>query len=206
MSCRAGRTSLYCFHCSPTSSPSGWLPLVLSQHSLSKEITVHIPPLEGSASVYACQVDTLDTEISPRISQTCRRNKAFHFIFPSVLFLFSPEQGWVIFLHSVYMPFAFDLYLHGLTWLLWLHFGGLRKNHAAFLPCFPLTGLFTVFMWFCNLSSLVRVFSKLTWLVVKIPNHQAGVGFQNHRKVLTFSFTCFYTFELFLARFFLNEV
>lgn len=101
------------------------------------------------------------------------------------------------------MPFAFNLYLHGLTLTFWLHFGYFFFK-AVFRICFLLIDLFTVFVWFCNFSSLIRVFSELTWLVVKMTPPKIILRLLVFRTMGRLS--CFVHivlhFELFLRRFF----
>lgn len=103
-----------------------WLPLVFNHRSLSKEIPVDShPPWEGSALCVHIG-DTWVTEILSwvavlRRTQTCRKNKAFRFCISFHSFFWT--RLWIICLRNTYMPFAFNLYLHGLTLTFWLHFG-----------------------------------------------------------------------------------
>lgn len=71
---------------------------------------------------------------SPEMNLDLQEEQGIRFVFPSVLSLLIKAE--LICLHSVYMPFVFHLRTQGLPWIVRLHFGGLRKKHSVFLPCF----------------------------------------------------------------------
>lgn len=153
--------------------------------------TIFEPPSLGVKCFYACVSGwhvthwDLVMDCSPETTQTFRKNKAVDFVFPSIFFFFK-RRLWLICLHNIYMPFALDLYLHGLTWIFWLHFWGLKKIIQYLLLLFDRPTY--CFLWFCNFSSPYEVLGAYVASCDK-PKASVIVGFQKHRKTLVFCTT-----------------
>lgn len=100
-------------------------------------------------SGWHCSHWDLVTDCSPETTQTCRKNKAIGFVFPSILF---SKQGSDLSASVIFTCPLLWIYIC-MVWLGYFGytFGVLKKSFS--ISCFLLIDLFTAFLWFCHFSS-----------------------------------------------------